>query len=40
MENKRTTTYTPAKKRIGCNAPTAVEFLDVIEIEFLYSSKG
>jgi hypothetical protein len=34
MENKSTTTYTPAKKRIGCNAPIAVEVLDLIRIEF------
>ena len=40
MENKSTTTYTPAKKRMGCKAPIAVEVLDLIRIEFLNFSKG
>ena len=40
MENKSTTTYTPAKNRIGCNAPIAVEVLDLIRIEFLDFLKG
>ena len=40
MEKRSTTTYTPAKKRMGCNAPAAVEVLDLIRIEFLYFSRG
>jgi len=40
IENKSTTTYTPAKNRMGCKAPIAVEVLEFIRIEFLYFSKG
>jgi len=36
MENRSTTMYTPAKKRMGCNAPIVVVVLDLIRIEFLF----
>jgi len=36
MENRSTTIYTPAKKRMGCKAPMVVDVLDLIRIEFLF----
>ena len=36
MENRSTTMYTPAKKRMGCNAPIVLVVLDLIRIEFLF----
>jgi hypothetical protein len=36
MENRSTTMYTPAKKRMGCKAPIVVDVLDLIRIEFIF----